>query len=49
MAAVLAEKCPGKALQLFAYLRHIVHAARNFWGTAWIAYDRLYWRQALVH
>ena len=49
MAAVLAEKHPGKAPQLFAYLRRIVHAARNFRGTAWVAYDRLYRRQALAH
>ena len=48
MAAVLAEKFPDKAPQLFAYLRRIVHAARNFQGSAWVAYDRLYRRQALA-
>ena len=48
MAAVLAEKFPDKAPQLFAYLRRIVHAARNFQESAWVAYDRLYRRQALA-
>ena len=48
MAAVLAEKFPDKAPQLFGYLRRIVHAARNFQGSAWVAYDRLYRRQALA-
>ena len=48
MAAVIAEKFPDKAPQLFAYLRRIVHAARNFQGSAWVAYDRLYRRQALA-
>lgn len=48
MAAVLAETFPDKAPQLLAYLRRIVHAARNFQGTAWVAYDRLYRRQALA-
>ena len=48
MAAVLAEKYPDKAPQFLAYLRRIVHAARNFHGTAWVAYDRLYHRQALT-
>ena len=46
MAAVLAEKFPTKSSQLFAYMRRVVHAARNFRGTAWVAYDRLYRRQA---
>ena len=35
MAAVLAEKHPRKAPHLLAYLKHIVHAARNFHGTTW--------------
>ena len=48
MVAVLAEKYPSKAPQLWAYLKPIVHAARNFQGTAWAAYDRLYRRQALA-
>ena len=49
MAAVLAERYPDKAPQLWAYLRRIVHAARNYQGSAWVAYDRLYRRQALAH
>ena len=40
MAAVIAEK--------FSYLRRIVHAARNFQGSAWVAYECLYQRQALA-
>ena len=31
---------------MFAYMRRVVHAAKNFRGTAWVAYDRLYHRQA---
>ena len=46
MAAVLTEKFPSFSPQLFAYMRRVVHAARNFRGTAWVAYDRLYRRQA---
>ena len=34
MAAVLAEKFPSKAPQLFIYMRRIVHAARNYRGTS---------------
>ena len=48
MAAVLAGKYPDKAPQLLAYRRRIVHAARNFHGSAWVAYDRVYRRQALA-
>ena len=48
MEAVLAEQFPDKAAQLLVYLRRVVHAARNFQGTAWVAYDRLYRRQALA-
>ena len=48
MAAVLAERFPDKAPQMLAYLRRIVRAARNFQGAAWVAYDRLYRRQALA-
>ena len=46
MAAVLTEKFPRFSPQLFAYMRRVVHAAKNFRGTAWVAYDRLYRRQA---
>ena len=49
MAADLAEKFPTKAPQLFAYMRRIVHAARNYRGMAWVAYDRLYCRQVAAH
>lgn len=48
MAAVMAEKFPNKAPQLLAYLWRIICASRNFWGSAWAAYDWLYRRQALV-
>ena len=48
MAAVLAEKFPSKAPQLFIYMRRIVHAARNYRRTSWVAYDRLYRRQAVA-
>ena len=48
MAVVLAERHPSKTPQLMAYLKRIVHAARNFHGTAWVAYDRLYRRQVLA-
>ena len=48
MAAVLAEKFPSKAPQLFIYMRRIVHAARNYRGTSWVAYDRLYRWQAVA-
>ena len=37
MAAVIAKKLPDKAPQLVAYLRKIVHAARNFQGSVWVA------------
>ena len=49
MAAVLAESFPDKAPQLLVYLRRTVHAARNFQGMVWVAYNRLYQRQALAH
>ena len=48
MAAVLAEKFPKKAPQLFMYLCRITYAARNFQGVAWVAYDCQYCRQALA-
>ena len=48
MAAVLAKSFPDKAPQLLAYLRRIVQAARIFQGTAWVAYNKLYRRQALA-
>lgn len=48
MATVLVEQHPSKAPHLFAYLRRISRAARNFQGAAWVAYDRMYRRQALA-
>ena len=48
MAAVLAEKFPAKSPQLWAYLRRIVNAAQNYQGSAWVACDREYRRQALA-
>lgn len=46
MAAVLSEKFPHKATHLFGYQWRIIHATKTFRGTAWVAYDRLYRRQA---
>ena len=48
MASVLVERYPSKASHFFAYLRRISRAARNFQGSAWVAYDRMYRRQALA-
>jgi len=48
LAGVLAKKFPDKAPELFAYLKRIVHASRNFEGSTWVAYDRAYRRQALA-
>ena len=48
MASVLVESHPEKATHLFAYLRRVSRAARNFQGSAWVAYDRIYRRQALA-
>ena len=46
MAAVLSEKFPHKTTHLFAYQWLTIHATKTFRGTAWVAYDRLYRRQA---
>ena len=48
MSAVLVERYPIKAPHLFAYLRRIARAARSFRGPAWVAYDRMFRRQALA-
>ena len=37
-----------KATHLFAYLRHVSRAARNFQGSAWVTYDRIYHQQVLT-
>ena len=39
MAAILAAQNPDKAPQLFAYLRTITRASRNFDSAAWVSYD----------
>ena len=48
MASVLARKYPASAPDLFAYMRRVMRSARNFEGTGWVAYDRMYRRQALA-
>ena len=48
MAAVLARKFPDRAPDLFAYMRRVMRAARNFEGAGWVLYDRIYRRQALA-
>ena len=48
MASVLVERYPSKAAHLFAYLKRIARAARNYRGPAWVAYDRMFRRQALA-
>ena len=48
MAAVLSTRYPEKSPELWAYQASIVRAARNFEGTAWVAYDRQYRREALA-
>ena len=40
LAAVLCTKYPEKAAEFWAYQTSIIRAARNFEGTAWVAYDR---------
>lgn len=46
MAAILSKKHPTKAPELFVYSRRIFHAARNYEGHTWVAYDRVYRGQA---
>lgn len=48
VASVLAQKYPASAQDLFAYMRRVMRSARNFEGTGWVAYDRMYRRQALA-
>ena len=48
LAAVLCKKYPDKAAEFWAYQTSILRAARNFEGTAWVAYDRQYRREALA-
>ena len=46
MAVILAAQYPDKAPQLFAYLRTITRASRNFDSAAWASYDMAFCRQA---
>ena len=46
--SIMLEKFPDKAHQLFVYLHQIYHAAWNFQVSAFVAYDCLYWFQALA-
>lgn len=48
LASVLSSKHPTKAAEMWAYQSAIIRAARNFEGTAWVAYDRQYRREALA-
>lgn len=48
MAEVLCYKFPDKLAELFAYQASIVCAECNYEGKRWVAYDRQYYRQALV-
>ncbi|KAL5509536.1 hypothetical protein EMCRGX_G004926 [Ephydatia muelleri] len=41
LASVLTTKHPTKSAELWAYQSAIIRAARNFEGTAWVAYDRI--------
>lgn len=40
MASIITFKHPSKAGELWTYQFAIIRAARNFEGTAWVAYDR---------
>ena len=46
LVAVLSAAYPEKAPHLFAYMRTIVRASRNFEGTAWVTYDMSFRRAA---
>ena len=48
MAAILVTRYPSKSPELWTYQALIVRAARNFEGTAWVAYDRQYRREAFT-
>ena len=48
MAAVLSTRYLGKVSEFWAYQTSILRAARNFEGSAWVAYDRQYRREALA-
>ena len=42
MVSVSVEQYPTKAVHFCAYLHRVTRAARNFQGSAWVAYDRMY-------
>ena len=46
LVAALTTKHPDKAPHFMAYLKTIVHASRNFEGSAWASYDAAYRRKA---
>ena len=48
MAAIIVTRFPEKAPELWAYQATILRAARNYEGTAWVAYDRQFRREALA-
>ena len=48
MAAILAQRFPEKAPELFAYLALIVRCERNYQPAQWVAYDRAFRREALA-
>ena len=48
VASVLARKYPASAPDLFAHMRRVMRSAKKFEGTGWVAYDRMYRRQALA-
>ena len=48
LASVLTSRYPSKAAEMWAYQSSIIRAARNFDGTAWVAYDRQFRREALA-
>eukprot|EP00731_Ephydatia_muelleri_P011099 Em0005g1685a len=48
LASVLTTKHPTKSAELWAYQSAIIRATRNFEGTAWVAYDRQFRREALA-
>ena len=48
LASVLCTEFPDKAAEFWAYQTSIIKATRNFEGTAWVAYDCQYRREALA-
>eukprot|EP00731_Ephydatia_muelleri_P029970 Em0021g493a len=48
LASVLTSRYPGKAAEMWAYQSSIIHAARNYDGTAWVVYNRQFRREALA-